>query len=465
MRVVAMTALVAMLAAIGVTGANNGADYVEQFELFKKTHGRQYVSQSEEAKRLGYFVRNMQNAARLQVLNPLARFGMNEFSDLSEDEFKVRHNAEAHFRRAIRNRQKRPAPKLKAAGKFAQQQDWRQHGAVTQVKNQGQCGSCWSFSTTGNIEGQWALAGNTLVSLSEQELVSCDTTCYGCNGGLMDDAFEWLVSARGGGITSESQYPYQSGSGVAPSCDLSGMTDVAWITGHTDIAHDENSMAQQVSTGGPLSIGVDATSWQTYQGGILTDCTSSQVDHGVLIVGYDLTNSPPYWIIKNSWGESWGENGYLRVEYGQNQCLITSAPSTSIASGSHPPTPPTPPTPPGPTPPSPPSPTPPSPSTGSFTQAVCPNMFCLSGCQQQTFATGSCLSLSGGGSAIATCGQNNLYMQVFSSSDCSGTSQTDAMPLYQCLQDTQGTYVYNVCNNNAKAHIKNSGNATVIRRH
>jgi len=198
------------------------------------------------------------------------------------------------------------------------------------VKNQGQCGSCWSFSTTGNIEGQWAIAGNSLVSLSEQELVSCDTLCSGCNGGLMDDAFDWLVETQGGGITLEADYPYVSGGGYVPPCQ-GGQSPAAYISGHQDVAHDEGSMAAFVAQSGPLSIAVDATSWQSYGGGVMTDCQATQVDHGVLIVGFDTSASPPFWIIKNSWGPGWGESGYIRIMYGANECLITTVPSSSTA--------------------------------------------------------------------------------------------------------------------------------------
>jgi cysteine peptidase B len=328
MRIVKFTIVAAFLAAVAMAA---GGEYVARFEQFKTDYKRDYASPSEEAKRLGFFIRNMQRAEQLQALNPHARFGANEFADMSEEEFKVRHNAEGHYRAAVKSRKHRVQSTFKATGKFAQAQDWRNAGVVTAVKNQGQCGSCWSFSTTGNIEGQWAKSGNGLVSLSEQELVSCDTTCNGCNGGLMDDAFEWLVSAMGGGITSESQYPYVSGGGYVPACQSGSVSPVAYISGYNDIPHSEEYMAEWLSTGGPVSIGVDATSWQTYQGGVMTNCQSSQVDHGVLAVGYDLASNPPFWIIKNSWGPSWGENGYIRVEFGQNQCLITTAPSSSVA--------------------------------------------------------------------------------------------------------------------------------------
>lgn len=208
--------------------------------------------------------------------------------------------------------------------------DWRQKGAVTAVKNQGQCGSCWSFSTTGNIEGQWFLAGHELVSLSERELVSCDNTDSGCNGGLMDNAFSWLVSSKGGAIVTEASYPYVSGGGNVPSCNMRDKTVGARISGHHDIPHNEADMASYMYANGPVSIAVDATSWQTYTSGILTNCIASQVDHGVLAVGFDDSHNPPYWIVKNSWTAQWGEEGYIRVAKGKNECLITTAPSSSI---------------------------------------------------------------------------------------------------------------------------------------
>jgi len=210
--------------------------------------------------------------------------------------------------------------------------DWRTKGAVTPIKNQGNCGSCWSFSATGNMEGQWFLAGNTLVGLSEEELVQCSSSTgnEGCNGGLMDWAFEWVTS--NGGIDSESDYPYTSGGGTTGTCVNSKLGNkVAKFTGHTDMPKNENSMATWVYTNGPLAIGVDAITWSSYTGGIMSNCNGKQLDHGVLIVGFNDANSPPYWIVKNSWGTSWGENGYIRLEKGTDQCGITQAASSAIA--------------------------------------------------------------------------------------------------------------------------------------
>jgi cathepsin F/cysteine peptidase B len=206
--------------------------------------------------------------------------------------------------------------------------DWREKGAVTAVKNQGQCGSCWAFSSTGSIEAQWFLAGHPLVSVSEQELVSCDKTDSGCDGGLMDNAWTWLVEKEKGEIATEASYPYVSGNGDVPRCELPKTTG-ATISGHEDLPTNEDQMATWMLTNGPISIAVDATSWQTYTSGIMTNCISTQVDHGVLAVGFDDNNEPPYWIIKNSWAADWGEKGYIRVKKGANECLITTVPCSS----------------------------------------------------------------------------------------------------------------------------------------
>jgi cysteine peptidase B len=333
-KMIAFTTLIAvaltiasLLASFALAAAHpSWSEYKQQF-------GKKYATPEEESRREVTFQTNMRRAAELAKRNPLAAFGANEYTDMSADEFKVYHNADRYFKGYAAKRSGAKLTSFTAEQDAARPTsvDWRSKGAVTYVKNQGQCGSCWSFSTTGNIEGQWFLAGNKLVALSEQEFVSCDTIDSGCNGGLMDNAFTWVVQSRGGWVTLESAYPYVSGAGQVPACSISGKPKVAQITGHQDFQNSESAMATALSTNGPISIGVDASSWQTYSGGILTDCTSTQVDHGVLLVGYDLSYSTPYWIIKNSWGPSWGEQGFIRVAYGSDQCLITTAPSSSIA--------------------------------------------------------------------------------------------------------------------------------------
>jgi len=460
-RVSVAALLLAVLMAIGATASVPHHDEGMRlaFGLFKRKYARAYGTATEEEHRFGVFASNMAKAKRLQGANPLATFGANEFADMTAEEFKTRHNGAAHFKKAAAERRLREKQGMfgvgagahvapRAGAEAATKVDWRTKGAVTAVKNQGQCGSCWSYSTTGNIEGQWFLAGNKLTSLSEQMFVSCDTIDDGCNGGLMDNAFTWAIKYNKGNVVTEASYPYTSGSGVAPACSLSAAMPVgATITGYHDLTKSESAMASWGQTGGPIAVAVDATSWQTYVSGIMTSCTSQQLDHGVLIVGFDLTYATPYWIIKNSWGASWGEAGYIRVAYGSNQCLLSNMPTSSIAKGA------------GPTPaPVPTAPTPapavtPAPSSGgSFTQYICPDSTCMDGCQGNTFPQNQCLQLTGGGSAIATCTSSGLSLAIYSSSACTGSSSTNVQPVNQCLADTSGTYLYNVCGSGAEMH-------------
>eukprot|EP01063_Lacrimia_lanifica_P009508 TRINITY_DN164_c0_g1_i10.p2 TRINITY_DN164_c0_g1~~TRINITY_DN164_c0_g1_i10.p2 ORF type:complete len:326 (+),score=175.54 TRINITY_DN164_c0_g1_i10:55-1032(+) len=318
-----MKTSLAMLALVGSSCALP-ASYVESnHELlwgnFKAEHGKTY-SAAEETVRKGIFKANMLKASGLEAANPRATFGMNKFSDLSAEEFKATHHN-------LRVPQKEGPAALFSEAEVraltASGVDWRTKNAVTHVKNQAQCGSCWSFSTTGGIEGQNALKGTkTLTSVSEQELVSCDKVDLGCNGGLMDNAFSWLVSNKNGQIVTEADYPYTSGGGDSGSCkDTSGMAVGATVTGHKDLPHDEDQMAAWMQTNGPISIAVDATSWQTYSGGVMDNCGGAQLDHGVLAVGYSGSD---YWIVKNSWGASWGESGYIRLARGVACCGLTN---------------------------------------------------------------------------------------------------------------------------------------------
>ncbi len=183
---------------------------------YKRLYNKGFTP-DEDIKREKIYSLNMQTADALAAKNPLAKFGHNEFSHMSAEEFKVYHNADAYYtREKARVKNSSSGFKAAAAATGAQQVDWRKKGAVTYVKNQGQCGSCWSFSATGGIEGQWFLAGHELVAVSEQEFVSCDQNDSGCNGGLMDNAFNWAVTSWGGWVTSEAAYPYVSGMGQVP---------------------------------------------------------------------------------------------------------------------------------------------------------------------------------------------------------------------------------------------------------
>jgi cysteine peptidase B len=408
----------------------NVATKSQEFEEFKAQYGRKYANAKEEAARLRIFLENMKTAEKMQKLNPLATFGVNEFSDLSPEEFQVYHNGEAFF--SARQKEIHDIADLSDLPAADEKVDWREKGAVTRVKDQGQCGSCWAFSATGSIEGQWFVAGNPLTPVSEQELVSCDTLDHACQGGLMDRAWNWIVQYNGGHIATEESYPYVSGTGRVPACNKSAHPVGAMLTGYTDLPRDEKKMAQWVAKNGPLSIAIDATSFHTYKGGIITNCIGGRLNHGVLAVGYDETYSTPYWMVKNSWGERWGEKGYVRIMKGSNQCLLNQMPCTAnVGSGPHT-------TKPGPT---------TQPPAGTFMQMQCEDLYCSENCNNYTFPTYTCLQVSGGGSAICHCTATEIIEKMYPfSTDCTGYSQDASMPLNECLQASSGGSFENLCN-------------------
>jgi len=308
-----------------VASARSVEDDRKLFQDFVATYNRQYTA-GEKVHKFECFRTNLKLIDERNAKGA-EQHGVNQFADVCPEEF-----ARAFLGMKSNRTTAVAHPTFVTKPTASQQIDWRTKGAVTPIKNQGNCGSCWSFSATGNMEGQWFLAGNTLVGLSEEELVQCSSSTgnEGCNGGLMDWAFEWVTS--NGGIDSESDYPYTSGGGTTGTCVNSKLGNkVAKFSGHTDMPKSESSMATWVFSNGPLAIGVDAITWSSYTGGIMKNCNGKQLDHGVLIVGFNQANSPPYWIVKNSWGTSWGENGYLRLEYGTDQCGITQAASSAIA--------------------------------------------------------------------------------------------------------------------------------------
>ena len=282
----------------------------------------------------------MKKSEVLQAANPLATFGANQFADMTETEFANYLGGAEYYKKALASRPAKRATATLAERVAATGQvfDWRTKGAVTPVKNQGSCGSCWAYSATGSIEGRWFLAGNPLTSVSEQQLVSCDHIDGGCNGGFMDDAFEWIINYRNGEIVTEAAYPYVSGGGYSPACkpkaEIDAMPLGAKISGYDHMADGEDTLAAYVLKG-PVSVAVDATTFQSYRSGVVTSCINRQLNHGVLAVGFDDSHVPPYWIIKNSWGTSWGEQGYMRLVKGAHQCLLGDYSTTAIVDNKH----------------------------------------------------------------------------------------------------------------------------------
>ncbi len=217
--------------------------------------------------------------------------------------------------------------------------DWVTAGAVTPVKDQGQCGSCWSFSTTGAIEGAMKVTYGTLISLSEQNFVDCDNLSnggrdHGCNGGLMDNAFTW--AGKNGGVCTEAAYPYVSGvTKTAGTCTQDKCSKVAHSapTKYTDVAKNSDSALMSALAQQPVSVAIEAdqAAFQLYKSGVLTAPCGTNLDHGVLAVGYGNLNGVDYWKVKNSWGSSWGDQGYILLQRGAGvqsggQCGILLGP-------------------------------------------------------------------------------------------------------------------------------------------
>ena len=321
-------------AALAAFGLGNTTDSIIEnnatlsFPDWMSAHGKVYSGLTELNYRREIYEENVAKIEAHNAGNHPWTMAVNKFADMSAKEFAARYIG--GYRRAD------TYTSLKGTGAAAAAApplsiNWVTLGAVTPIKNQQQCGSCWSFSATGAMEGAWFISKGELVSLSEQQLVDCSTAegNQGCNGGMMDYAFQYVISNKG--ITTEDAYPYTA---TGPNtCEAAGKPIAATFSSFKDVPTNSDDALVFAIAQQPVSVAVEAdqASFQFYSGGVMTAACGSALDHGVLAVGYDTDS----WIVKNSWGADWGANGYIQLGRGAaygpaGQCGILSAPSFPV---------------------------------------------------------------------------------------------------------------------------------------
>ena len=281
-----------------------------QFSLFMDTHNKSYSTSEEKEYRFGVFMDNLREIEELKKTRTF-EVGVNQFSDLTWDEFKSAYLAEPTYNEVVGGEE---------INFTVDPIDWREKKVVSRVKNQAMCGSCWAFSTTGSFEGILAINGKGLVDLSEQELVDCSRSYgnMGCNGGLMTYAYKYI---KDHGLTDEAHYPYTARNGV---CKGQGFKPRYKVSAFETLSARSTEKLSDLLKKNPVSVALEVQrDFQAYRGGVYKNSNCGRaLNHGVLLVG----QKDNYYVVKNSWGGSWGEQGYIRMEItsGSGTCGIAN---------------------------------------------------------------------------------------------------------------------------------------------
>ena len=302
----------------------------KDFQKFIQKYGKKYKTPSEFMKRFDIFVNNYHSIETINHSNlvdgrtPDYQIGITKFADLTPEEFQTKYlNLDVPQVLKLKEESEVMLPTIEDVPEAF---DWRDNNGVSPVKNQGSCGSCWAFSTVGNLEAQYMIKhGGEEKIFSEQQLVDCDTEQdQGCNGGLMEYAFTYL---QGAGLMTSEDYPYK---GKVQTCQYDAEKATLKAKGYKFAGtEDEEEIKKLLVEQGPLAIAVNATPLQFYFGGIFNPwfswmCNPKSINHAVLLVGYGVKGKKGYWIIKNSWGKSWGEKGYFRLIRGKGACGVNT---------------------------------------------------------------------------------------------------------------------------------------------
>ncbi|VVA98214.1 unnamed protein product [Arabis nemorensis] len=316
-----LSVLLLLSSSLGVVTASettpNEAEVRLMYERWLVENQKKYNGLGEKERRFKIFKDNLKFVEEHNsVPNRTYEVGLTRFADLTNEEFQA-----IYLRRKMVRTRRDPVKEgerylYKEGYILPDEVDWREKGAVVPIKDQGKCGSCWAFSAIGAVEGINQITTGELLSLSEQELIDCDRGFVnaGCDGGVMNYAFEFIMN--NGGVETDEDYPYTATDGTFCNANKKNNTRLVTIDGYEYVPQNDEKSLKKAVAHQPVSVSIEAynQAFKLYKSGVFTGTCGTYLDHGVVVVGYGSSNGEDYWIIRNSWGSNWGDSGYVKLQ-------------------------------------------------------------------------------------------------------------------------------------------------------